>query len=278
MGRQIPQPIISVVSEYIASVESHATLDSLFIYADAPGEPPAASKIAKALEWIRRINKESDDPLGTLGRLLEGYMEADLPKNPRYDWEKTKVEFVDKMHELLGKYGFSYMTGGFISDGSSITSLSLKEAIQKRNLPAVEMEFSRALENLHIDPREAVSAACNIMESTFKIYISDEGIKPPTKQDLQGLWKVVRDSLGMDTKIIEDEDLKRILSGLYSITDGIGSLRTHASSAHGAGRKIYSLKPRHARLAINSAHTLTMFILESWEEKNTHKNHVSGNF
>lgn len=93
--------------------------------------------------------------------------------------------------------------------------------------------------------------------------------RPPTKQDLQGLWKTVRDSLGLDTKIIEDEDLKRILSGLYSITDGIGALRTHASSAHGAGRKIYRLQPRHARLAINAAHTLTMFILESWDEKLT---------
>ena len=143
----------------------------------------------------------------------------------------------------------------------------MKEAIQKRNTPAVEMEFARALENLHTDPREAVSAACNILESTFKIYIADESLPIPAKQDLQGLWKTVREHLGLDTKAVEDEDLKRILSGLYSLTDGIGSLRTHASSAHGAGRKIYNLKPRHARLAINAAHTLTMFILESWDEK-----------
>ncbi|MNI56656.1 hypothetical protein D3C73_1116710 [compost metagenome] len=112
-----------------------------------------------------------------------------------------------------------------------------------------------------------MSAACNILESTFKIFIADENLPSPTKQDLQGLWKVVREHLGLDTKMIEDEDLKRILSGLYSLTDGIGALRTHASSAHGAGRKIYNLKPRHARLAINSAHTLTMFILESWDDK-----------
>lgn len=269
MGRQIPQPIISVVSEYIACAETHATLDSLFIYADAPGEAPTGSKAAKALEWLRRINKESDNPLAILGRLLEGYMEANFLDNPRSDEEKDKAEFVNKMHELFGKYGLSYVTGGFISDGSSITSSSLKEAIEKRNIPAVEMEFTRAMENIHTAPREAVSAACNIMESTFKIYIADEKLTTPTKQDLQGIWKTVRDSLGLDTKIIEDEDLKRILSGLYSITDGIGALRTHASSAHGAGRKIYRLQPRHARLAINAAHTLTMFILESWDEKLT---------
>ncbi len=267
MGKLIPQPIISVCADQISRVETHATLDSLFAYSDAPGEPPEGSKTAKALEWLRRINKECDEPLSILGKLIEGYMET--PPNETF-WAKPSTEFVDKMHEMLGKYGFRYLTGGTIVDGQSITSVQLQDAIKKRNLPAVEMEFKRAFDNLHSDPREAVSAACNIIESTFKIYIADEGIAPPAKQDLQGLWKVVRDSLGMDTKTIEDEDLKRILSGLYSITDGIGALRTHASSAHGASRKIYTLKPRHARLAINAAHTLTMFILESWEEKLTH--------
>lgn len=267
MGRQIPQPIITVLADHISAFETHASLDSLFMYADAPGEPPDMSKNPKAQEWLRRINKECDDPLSVLGRLLEGYIEAELSENSLPTWDIPKVTFNTKITNLLDRYGLKYLTGGYITDGSSITSSSLKEALLKRNIPAVEMEFARALENLHKDPREAVSAACNIMESTFKVYIADEQLPQPSKQDLQGLWKVVRDSLGLDTKTVEDDDLKRILSGLYSLTDGIGALRTHASSAHGAGRKIYNLKPRHARLAINAAHTLTMFILESWDEK-----------
>lgn len=271
MGRQIPQPVIAVLSDHMAFIETHATMNSVFMYADAPGDAPDMAKPAKAQEWLRRINKECDNPLDVLGHLLEGYMEADLSSgnffNPRLN--EVKTEFIEKMNDILGRYGLKYLTGGLISNGSSITSLSLQEAIGKRNIPAVEMEFNRALENLHNDPREAVSAACNIIESTLKVYIADEKLSVPAKQDLQGLWKPVRESLGLDTKTIEDDDLKRILSGLYSITDGIGALRTHASSAHGAGRKIYNLKPRHARLAINSAHTLTMFILESWDEKKT---------
>ena len=57
-----------------------------------------------------------------------------------------------------------------------------------------------------------------------------------------------------------------MLSGILSVVDGIGALRTHASSAHGEGRKLYKLKPRHARLAIHSAHTLALFVLETWDE------------
>lgn len=105
MEKQIPQPIISVVAEYISDKETHATLDSLFAYADAPGEPPDGSKAAKSLAWLRRINKESDKPLQILGKLLEGYMEAELKPNPYYDWDKASAIFVDKVNTLLGKYG-----------------------------------------------------------------------------------------------------------------------------------------------------------------------------
>ncbi len=264
MKKEIPQPIISVASEFISYKETHASLDNLFGYADAPGEPPDGSKPTKATAWLRRINKESTRPLEVFGKLIENYMESDSNPDSYDAEEKATAAFVIKMNDMLSKYSLRYITGGHITDGSSLASLSLQEAIKELNFPAVDMEFTRALENVEKEPREAVSAACNILESTFKIFIADENLPAPSKQDLQGLWKVVRDKLGMDTKTVEDDDLRKILSGLYTLTEGIGALRTHASSAHGAGRKIYNLKPRHARLAIHSAHTLVLYILESW--------------
>jgi hypothetical protein len=132
---------------------------------------------------------------------------------------------------------------------------------------AIEAEFTRALEHIQKEPRESVSAACNILESVCKIYIADEGLPSPAKQDLQGVWKVVKDNLGMDPQRLEDNDLRRILTGLFSIVDGIGAFRTHASTAHGAGRKTYNVRPRHARLAINAAHSLVLYLIESWDER-----------
>jgi hypothetical protein len=90
----------------------------------------------------------------------------------------------------------------------------------------------------------------------------------PGKQDLKAVWMLVRKHLGFDPGIVEDQDLQQILTGLISITEGIGALRTHASSAHGAGKKSYRLESRHARLAIHSSHTVALFILESWRKKN----------
>ena len=272
MRKEIPAPVIAVLADTLFDIESHAGLDSLFLYADAPGEPPEGSKPVKTLAWLRRINKESEFPLKVLGKLIESYME--LPDEVEEDDIQWGVNVTDKKQELkielkssLERCNLTYLTGGIISDGSSAPSRSLSELIKDRDIPSIESEFNRALENVNSEPREAVSAACNILESIFKVYIDDESLPLPQKQDLQGVWKVVRADLGFDTKLVQEDDLKKVLSGVLSIVDGIGAFRTHASSAHGEGRKLYNIKPRHARLAINSAHTIALFVLETWDEK-----------
>lgn len=272
MRKEIPAPVIAVLADTLFDIESHAGLDSLFLYADAPGEPPEGSKPVKTLAWLRRINKESEFPLKVLGKLIEGYME--LPDEVEEDDIQWGVNVTHKKQELkielkssLERCNLTYLTGGIISDGSSAPSRSLSELIKGRDIPSIESEFNRALENVNSEPREAVSAACNILESIFKVYIDDEILPLPQKQDLQGVWKVVRADLGFDTKLVQDDDLKKVLSGVLSTVDGIGAFRTHASSAHGEGRKLYNIKPRHARLAINSAHTIALFVLETWDEK-----------
>ncbi|HDY7790868.1 TPA: abortive infection family protein [Vibrio vulnificus] len=272
MRKDIPAPVIAVLSDNLSALETHASLDNLFLYADAPGEPPEGSKTVKVQAWLRHINKESDEPLKVLGKLIETYME--LPKQEEEDvflWgtnvKNHKKEFKEKLESILSQCNLTYITGGIVSDGSSAPSRSLSDLIKGRDIPSIEAEFTRALANVNSEPRESVSAACNILESIFKVYIADEQLDRPQKQDLQNVWKVVRGDLGFDPKLVQDSDLKRVLSGILSIVDGIGAFRTHASSAHGEGRVMYNLKPRHARLAIHSAHTIAMFVLETWDEK-----------
>ena len=40
MNNMIPRPVISLLSDKLPDLETHASLDSLFMYADAPGEVP----------------------------------------------------------------------------------------------------------------------------------------------------------------------------------------------------------------------------------------------
>ncbi len=266
MRRQIPAAVVSVVAEFAASRESHATLDSLFTYADAPGDPPPESKYAKALAWLRRTNKHPDvDPLKVLGKIIENYM--DRLVDPNNEWDKPVIPFREKIIRLLANAGLQYQREGRIVALLGTPTRTLAEFIRDRDLSAIDMEFQRAIENANNDPREAASAAANILESVCKIYIEDEQLEMPAKRDLQNVWTAVRKNLGFDPSQVEDQDLQQILSGMLSVVHGVGALRTHTSSAHGAGRKVYRLEPRHARLAIHAAHTLTLFILESWAKR-----------
>lgn len=266
MRRIIPAPVLSVCAEIVANRETHATLDSLFLYAGAPGDPPPGSKHAKALDWLRITNKDqSIHPLDVLGRLIENYME--LPLDPNNSWAEQALQDREKITKILVQCELQYIRGGKVAGSLGAPSMTLEEFIRERDIAAIEIEFGRAISNIESNPREAVSAASNILESLCKVYIEDEQIEKPAKQDLKSVWSVVRKHLGFDPSLIEDQDLKTILTGLMSIVEGIGALRTHASSAHGSGRKSYKLEPRHARLAIHSAHTIVLFVLESWEKR-----------
>ena len=266
MRREIPASILALTAELASGQETHATLDSLFTYAGASGDPPEGSKHAKALAWLRRTNKDSGiDPLTVLGRILEGYMEAQI--DPSDTWKQLLVEARQKLSKALSESELQYVRGGKITGAMGTPTRTLSEFIRARDLEAIDQEFQRAVQNSSTSPREAVSAASNILESVCKFIISEEKIPLPAKQDLQSVWNVVRKHLGLDPSRVEDQDLQQILSGLLSVVHGIGSLRTHASSAHGAGTAAYKLEPRHARLAIHSAHSLCLYLLESWQKQ-----------
>jgi hypothetical protein len=267
MRRLIPTPLIALISDVVSNWETHATLDSLFLYAGAPGEPPAGSKQVKALDWLRQVNTDVSivDPLAVIGKIIEGYIEQILdPKDLSYD---LAIKRNTRIQDALERFNLQYASGGKIISALAAPSRTLAEMIRGRDLASINLEFERAYDNIEHNPREAVSAACNILESICKIYIGDESLEMPSKQDLQPVWSVVRKDLGFDPSEVADRDLQEILSGLLAVVSGVGALRTHASSAHGSGRKAYKIEPRHARLAAHAAHTIALFILESWDKK-----------
>ncbi len=173
-----------------------------------------------------------------------------------------------RITRILGENGFEYMRGGkIVSRSTAVPARQLEDLIRDRDLGGVNDEFERALAGVTGDPGAAVTAACSILEALFKVYISDEKLELPTDQSINPLWKVVQSQLGFDPKAVEDDDLKKVLGGLTSIVQGLGSFRTHTGSAHGRGRPRYKLEPRHARVVVNAAHSLAIFVIESWDKR-----------
>jgi len=143
---------------------------------------------------------------------------------------------------------------------------SLQDRVNNGGLEAIGIEMDRALKMVNDDPNAAVHYAGNILEASLKAYLQNKSI--PFNDEtatLSDLWPLVRSDIGLNPKDLENKDLKKIASGLNSIVDGTMYLRNKKSGAHGRTeeqtRKI-ALRPRHARLVVHSAHTLSMYVLE----------------
>lgn len=148
MRRLIPAPVIAAAAEVVVGRETHASLDSLFIHAGAPGDPPEGSKWVKAQEWLRRLNKdESLQPLQVLGRLIEAYMEEPPSEGGPFDDFPPATETPDqqKIKKALARYDLQYVRGGSITGSLGTPSRNLDDFIRDRDLPALDQEFTRAL-------------------------------------------------------------------------------------------------------------------------------------
>lgn len=270
---RIPPSLIGLLGAVLIQDYTHDQLDSLFMSASAPGDPPVGSKLNKVQDWLRRTNKEHEEPLKVLGEILGEYLDTPHPyslDDPPADWTERRV----RVREALTKEGLTYQRGGHIF-GRTLgePSRTLEEEIRRRNVPAVEQEFRRAYENVERDPPAAVTAACAILESICKTFLEDSNLTVPSKLSLGPLWEATREGLKLTDATVSDEDLRKILKGLSSIADGVGSLRSHAGSAHGrsaAARtrdRAFKIEPRHARLSVHAAHTLALFLLETWSAR-----------
>jgi hypothetical protein len=264
MRTLIPPSVAAEAAHALSTYYTHAELDNCFQRAGVGGDPPVGNKLQKASDYLRRANKdEALDPLVVLGQALEQFM----TKRVLYDEPESIQIARARIERALADHSLSYQDGGRILGGLAAPTRSLGDKLRERDLPALDVEFGRALDSVERDPGSAVTAACAILEAAFKVYIEAEGLTMPGDQSILPLWKTVRDDLKLDPAKLADKDLQRVLGGLSSIVDGIGAFRTHAGSAHGGGSTPRVVQPREARLAVHAAHTLTAYLLEAWEAK-----------
>jgi hypothetical protein len=265
----IPHALIGLTARLLEKHYTRAEMVTMFYEAGAADEPEASNKLQLATNWLKNVNREQrEKSVAILGSLLMDLMENPVLSSYRPDELASDRELVVTK---LAETGFRYITGGkVVSVLTGGATATLEVLLRKRDFTAVADEFERATQNVESEPREAVSAAANILEAICKEYIDQHAhLEIPTKQDLARVFNVVRKDLGLDPSVVEDQDLKTILSGLIGVVNGIAALRTHASSAHaqGTSKRRYRLTSRHARLAVHAAHAIVAFILETWEER-----------
>jgi hypothetical protein len=136
----------------------------------------------------------------------------------------------------------------------------------------VQVEIARALPSLSADPEDAVTAACSLIEAVCRSILIELQLPLPAKRDVDGLLKAVQEPLGLspgrtDLPSEIEQDVRQVLGGLTSVIKGVGALRTHGGDAHGREKGFRRIDPRIARLALNSASSIALFLIETWESK-----------
>lgn len=268
----IPRPLIAAASEVISGyytkdwIKTTLTgLNPIILLSDE-------SKLKICRKWFELSNRMPEiDNLRNLEFILEEFMEREF-QSPQDQYDAEKIENVTNQREYiknaLARHGLAYFPGGYIRhSGFSSPTRSFEQILKAKDLPAVDQEFVRALDTIESDPPSSLTAACATIEALCKAYIAEKSLELPKDQSVKPLWNIVRRDLGFDPSRVEDDDVKKILSGLSSIVDGLGALRTHAGSAHGRDKKAYKVQPRHAKLAVHAAHTLATFVIETYERQ-----------
>lgn len=144
--------------------------------------------------------------------------------------------------------------------------------VAKLDFDTVQIEIARALPSVSADPEDAVTAACSLVEAVCRSILIELGLPLPAKRDIDGLLRAVQDPLNLSPARTDlspeiEQDVRQVLGGLTSVTKGIGALRTHAGDAHGREKGFRRIDPRIARLALNSASSIALFLIETWESK-----------
>jgi len=158
-----------------------------------------------------------------------------------------------------------------IIDGSLALG-SVKPIIEVLNAEYITQQMTRMEASIVSDPELAIGTAKEFIETISKTILLECGESVPANANLPQLVKQVRNKLELLPENISDkakgaEIIKRILSNLGTVTQGLAELRGLYGSGHGKNAKVKGLQTRHARLAVNAACTLAVFLFETYQER-----------
>jgi hypothetical protein len=175
---------------------------------------------------------------------------------------------IKEINELLK---FSQKELVIVSDNIIIKPITDDIKIETPKIQIIDRKYIRDKAEQamhHIDQGQydtALTQARTLLEEIFCYVLEKKNIKPAAAGKIGDLYKQVREAYNMHTDDNMDKRVKKLLSGLNTIVDAIAEMRNQISDAHGQGEKRISIRDYHAQLAVNSAITISEFILSVYK-------------
>lgn len=133
--------------------------------------------------------------------------------------------------------------------------------LSSMTMRGIREQWSTAASRIPSSPPAAITAARSLLEATCKTILAEHGRKDLSGGDLSGLYKHVREVLGIEPKKGASQNVHQITSGLSHDIDGLANLSNKAGDRYGlvAGEKIHDIS--FASLAVHAARTVSLFLV-----------------
>lgn len=170
---------------------------------------------------------------------------------------------------LSGKPVF---VGRYVGTVSTPGLAAARDTFAGTDLGYVAQQITRMDAAVINDPSLAIGTAKELVETCCKTILTERGITFSKNADLPELVKLTSKELELTPSDIPDqskaaETIKRLLSNLATITQGVAELRNHYGTGHGKAAGAKGLQSRHAKLAVGAASTLAVFLAETHNER-----------
>ncbi len=144
----------------------------------------------------------------------------------------------------------------------------LKEHARLLNANHLAEQIRRLEASIETDPSLAIGTAKELIETCCKTILADRGKAIVGTPDVSTLTKATLKELRLVPEGIPDaargaDVIKRLLSNLGTIGNGLAELRGLYGTGHGKHGSATGLGVRHAKLAVGAAATLVVFLFET---------------
>ncbi|MBV5141451.1 abortive infection family protein [Staphylococcus xylosus] len=261
--------IIDKFLDLLSSRSSLREIENNFIDADIMRDSFINQKYngqRKSLAWeyISTLNLEDEAEFSKLLNVIETY----LFQWNLYTHEIDEDEEINRLIKIINALGYAYNedTGRITKNGSEVNLSTVKSLAEKFDVEYVLKECNRIEKEAQTDPEDAITSAKAMVESTLKYILDSEGEHFSNNENLKGLYKKVSENMNLSPGGHNERTFKTILSGMINVINGLDEVRNEYGDAHGKSKKNYKPETRHAFLAINSARTITEFLLASYKK------------
>lgn len=147
----------------------------------------------------------------------------------------------------------------------------LKEHAKVLDATHLAEQIRRLEASIETDPSLAIGTAKELIETYCKTILAERGKPVAGTPDVSTLTKETLKELKLVPEGVSDASrgadvIKRLLSNLGTIGNGLAELRGLYGTGHGKHGSTTGLGVRHAKLAVGAAATLVVFLFETHKE------------